>query len=182
MDFWNSNCVNKILATESAIVLDTITTVLADYFNGNIISIEHSNETVSKFLDRKCGIDALVDCNDGSVFGIASRVRYRKYSDFAIRTIHKYNEDPNSDINVRTEIDHITHSGIKPRYHVNTCVLADGYYIAIAKTTDIVNYINNNYCKKYVNPKNGSEIKFVPYSAVNAVEIRIPKNTDCDDF
>lgn len=180
MASWNSKQVNDDLAA-SASVLETVISALSDYFNGEIISLERSTESIAKFLDLACGIDALVHCNDGTVFGLASRVNYKKRNEFLIRTVRKYNNDPNS-FNVRTEIDHISRSGIKPRYHVSTCVVADGYYIAIAKTADIVNYINNNYCRKYTNKDDGTECKYVPYSAVNAVEFYISKNTDCDDF
>lgn len=183
MDFWNNEYINgDDLAEASASVLNVVIPALEDYFNGEVFSIEKSDESLAKFFDRSCGIDAFVRCNDGTVFGLAHRVHYTtKYKNFLIRTVCKYKNNPNS-FNVRTEIDHITRSGIKPRYHVCTRAVADGYYIAIAKTTDIVDYINNNYCKKHVNKYNGSECKLVPYSAVNAVELFIPNNTDCDDF
>lgn len=117
-------------ASQSAKVFNAVIPTLEWYFNGKIYSTEDHENQFAKLLDFKCAIDAIVDTDD-AVFGIAHRVKYNYYEDFTIRM-----REASGAI---TEIDKLTKSGFKPRYHVQTIWLNNKpAVIAIAKTTDLV--------------------------------------------
>lgn len=123
-------------AADSAKIFESVKPALEDYFNGDIYSVENHDSQFAKILDYKCGIDAIVD-TDEFVFGIAHRVTYKNYRTFTVR-MHRQNSK-------YTEFDHISRSGIKPRYHVTTiCIDNKPTAIAIIKTADLVYAINHN--------------------------------------
>ena len=105
---------------------------LEQHFGGKILSTEkydQNTESIEKWLDRSCGIDAAVLKPD-ILFGIAHRVNKDYYRDF---TIHMKRKDGH-----KTEKDHIYQLGIKPRFHIQTvCEDWKPKTIAIIKTTDI---------------------------------------------
>lgn len=112
--------------------------ILQKHFGGKIISVENHSCEVEAILDFQCGIDGLV-LTDDAIFGIAHRVSYLPYHTFTIRT---------KDLSGRpTEIDHISRSGIKPRYHIQSIVGEDGNIseIAIVKTADLLTAILQGY-------------------------------------
>lgn len=124
---------DKDRAAKSAEIFDLVIPTLEDYFDGKILSTETDDSQIAKTLDLKCGIDAIV-VSDG-VYGISHRVNHHYYETFTIRL---YNGGTES------EIDHISRSGIKPRYHVQT-IVQDGkpIVLSIAKTSDLLYAINH---------------------------------------
>lgn len=128
---------DKNRANQSARIFELVTPTLEKYFDGKIYSTEDHDNQFAKLLDFKCAIDAIVDTDD-VVFGIAHRVSYKNYTTFTIR-LHNIGGEV-------TEIDKLSKSGIKPRYHVQTICINDmPTTIAIAKTADLVYAINQHW-------------------------------------
>lgn len=125
----------------SAKIFDDITTpILEWYFDGQVKSTEKHDGTIETWLDKDCGVDAIVRTNSKIVFGIAHRINKKYYRTF---TIHMSRPDE-----YITEIDHLRQPGFKPRYHVQTaCKDGKPVEIAIAKTNDLLYAIDNGLAK-----------------------------------
>lgn len=132
MGKWNNNAKN-----ESNQILQQITPVLENYFEGKIYSTECEESDLGTILDYRCAIDALLWFNN-DVFGIAHRVDYKNKQSFTIRY-------KNSETNKPSEYHKIsTLYTIKPAIHVTTCCI-DGKpkYIAIIPTHLLLDAISN---------------------------------------
>ena len=163
-------------AALSAKAFKQIIPIAEQQLNGKIISIEQNDDQITKLLDTKCGVDGLLIHNKG-VYGIAHRVGYDvAWNTFTIRI-----KDSSG---AKTEIDHLCSNGIKPYYHIQSYVKGDVLLsMAIAKTDDIVDYI-----EKYSPPiktanKSGDKFTIIKWSDFKSAnyKIKILKGSDLYD-
>lgn len=160
-------------AKNSANIFSIVIPIIEQQLNGKIISIEQNDDQITKLLDTKCGVDGLLIHNKG-VYGIAHRVGYDvAWNTFTIRV-----KDSSG---AKTEIDHLCSNGIKPYYHIQSYVKGDTILsMAIAKTDDIVDYI-----EKYSPPiktasKSGDQFTIIKWSDFKSADykIKILKGSD----
>ena len=148
---------DKESARLSAIAFKMIIPMAEQTLNGKVISIERSDSQIANLLDIKCGVDDLLIHSKG-VYGIAHRVGYNKdWSTFTIRV-----KDSSG---AKTEIDHLCSNGIKPYYHIQSYIKGDTVLsMAIAKTTDIVDYIERCSPPVKTNPVSGDQFTIINWS------------------
>lgn len=163
-------------AKDSTKVFNKVIPLLETEFNGKIINLEEQTDKIATIFDYKCGVDGLLVHNAG-VYGIAHRVGYDvAWNTFTIRV-----KDSSG---AKTEIDHLNSDGIKPYYHVQSYVKGDVLLsMAIARTIDIVDYI-----EKYSPPiktasKSGDQFTVIKWSDFKSAEykIKILKGSDLYD-
>lgn len=157
---------DKERARLSAIAFKQVIPMAEQTLNGKIISIERSGSQIANVLDLKCGVDGLLIHNEG-VYGIAHRVGYNKdWSTFTIRV-----KDSSG---AKTEIDHLNSNGIKPYYHIQSYIKGDVILsMAIAKTVDILDYIERcSPCIK-TNPTSGDQFTIIKWSDFEAKGYKI---------
>lgn len=146
------------LAGRSSATFDKVIPELEWYFNGKIFKVEDDSNPVCKLLDHSCAVDALVK-TDHSIFGIAHRVNYADYESFTVRFTNGGTE---------SEWDHITRSGIKPRYHVQTLFTSTTRKIAIVKTEDLVECIREGLAEYKVAQSTGASFASIDWITVQA--------------
>lgn len=153
-------------ARDSAKMFNMTIPIIEQQLNGKIITIEQNNDYLSQLLDKKCGVDGLLIHNKG-VYGIAHRVGYNKdWSTFTIRV-----KDSSG---AKTEIDHLCSTGIKPYYHVQSYIKGDIILsMAIARTNDIVDYIEKYSPPVKVTPTSGDKFTIIKWSDFEAAGYKI---------
>ena len=153
-------------AQDSAHIFNLTIPIIEQQLNGKIINVENSNESMAQLLDKKCGVDGLLIHAKG-VYGIAHRVGYNKdWSTFTIRV-----KDSSG---AKTEIDHLTSTGIRPYYHIQSYVKGDILLsMAIARTNDILDYIKKYSPTVKVNPISGDQFTIIKWSDFEAAGYKI---------
>lgn len=143
-------------AKRSSDIFNLVIPTLEQYFGGKIYSTESEDSIIAKILDRGCSIDGIVVSD--TVFGIAHRVNYKPYETFTVRT---------KDVHGLTEFQHITRSGIKPRYHVQTIVENNmPAKLAIIKTDSLIDAINRDLGGKFTNQLSFDEFYSVKWQTL----------------
>lgn len=110
---------------------------------GEIIRTEGSIDEIAQLLDKRIGIDAMVDQN-GVIYGLGSRIQYGvDYRTFTIRSEHESGHI--------TELEKlrnaIKYDAMRPHYTLQAYVIDDALHsIAIARTKDIIDYIDHHEC------------------------------------
>lgn len=146
---------DSALMKESNQIFQSVIPTLESYFSGKIYTTECSDNQICKILDYGCGIDAIVVSNE--VFGIAHRINRSDINNFTIRT------EINSS-NSLTEFDHISRSGIKPRYHVQTIVKnGNPVAITVCQTSNLVYAINHGLATIRTARSSGDQFASIMY-------------------
>jgi hypothetical protein len=116
--------------------------VLPKLISGDCIPVEGSPEEMAKLLDKRIGIDAMIDKGD-IIFGLGSRIQIDSgvWDTFTIRCdresghITEYEKLKNA----------IKNDALRPHFTMHAYVVKDELKsIAIAKTADIMHYIEHH--------------------------------------
>ena len=159
---WDKNSSKK-----SALMFNMTIPVIERELSGKIINLESQDDNnVAKLLDQKCAIDGLLIHNKG-VYGLAHRVGYNyDWHTFTIRI-----EDSTSSC---TEIDHLKSTGLKPKYHIQSYIKGDVVLsMAIAKTEDLVDYIEKYSPKIKTCSTSGDKFAIIDWTEFKAVGYKI---------
>lgn len=116
--------------------------ILPKMITGDCIPVEGTDEEIAKMLDQRCGVDVLIDKGD-LIFGLGSRIQIDSgvWNTFTIRCDRESGHI--------TELEKlrkaIKNESIRPQFTLHAYIENDMLKsVAIARTRDIINYLDNN--------------------------------------
>lgn len=149
----NSSVVMKDMR-ESISYLEKAKPIISKMLNGGTITpVEGDDNEICKMLDRTCGTDYFQVYEDkGIVWGIASRFQkiqngYRPYNTFTVRK----SRESGAQTEYEKRKNAIKCNGVYPYLTLQAFVNSetkDILSLAIAKTSDIIDYIENGYAEE----------------------------------